>query len=118
VYEPDRGDEEDAFWIAAAQAAARADADDAQLSGDALRAAFEQAVASVSALAGSLPSTVLLRLRALYKQAGLGDVDDDRPGVADVVGRAKYDAWQQLRGISQEEAMSRYVSYARTLSQR
>ncbi|QGZ62572.1 acyl-CoA-binding protein [Paraburkholderia acidisoli] len=121
VYEPDRGAEEDAFWSAAARAAQGSDEhveSDASLTGAALAADFEKAVASVSALAVPLPPAVLLKLRALYKQAGSGDVSGERPGMSDVVGRAKYDAWKKLCGMPREDAMSRYVAYARSLTQR
>ena len=33
----------------------------------------------------------------------------ERPGFTDMVGRAKYDAWEQLKGTSQEDAMQQYI---------
>ena len=54
-------------------------------------------------------TTTLLELYALYKQADAGDVAGDRPGVLDVVDRAKYDAWAKRKGVSREEAMQAYV---------
>jgi acyl-CoA-binding protein len=45
----------------------------------------------------------------LYKQATEGDVSGKRPGMMDFVGRAKFDAWDKVRGLSREEAMERYV---------
>lgn len=50
-----------------------------------------------------------LRLYALYRQAQDGDVQGKRPGMMDVVGRLKYDAWAGLKGLAREEAMRRYV---------
>lgn len=60
---------------------------------------------------GSLkPSNEMkLRLYALYRQAQDGDVQGTRPGMMDVVGRLKYDAWAGLKGLAREEAMRRYV---------
>ncbi len=125
-YEPDRCAEEDAFWNAAARSADGEAARfampapsgvDPALSGAALAAAFEVAVAEMNAPGQPLPSAVLLRLHALYSQARSGDARGARPGVMDTIARAKYDAWAQLRGTSRGEAMCGYVSYARSLAQ-
>ncbi len=51
----------------------------------------------------------LLKIYALYKQASAGDVDGKRPGFTDMVGRAKYDAWDGLKGTSQDDAMQQYI---------
>ena len=45
---------------------------------------------------------------ALYKQATHGDVHGTRP--RDPVGAAKYDAWEQVVGMSRREAMEHYVA--------
>ncbi|KAJ8659379.1 hypothetical protein O0I10_004741 [Lichtheimia ornata] len=50
-----------------------------------------------------------LELYALFKQASTGNVNTQRPGIFDVVGRAKWDAWKQLEGLSTLEAKHRYV---------
>src|ERR1700760_1851790 len=43
-------------------------------------------------------------------QAGQrGDVDGKRPGFTDMVGRAKWDAWNELKGQTQDEAKQAYV---------
>lgn len=34
------------------------------------------------------------------KQASVGDCNTARPGMVDFVGRAKWDAWNQLKGLS------------------
>lgn len=51
----------------------------------------------------------LLKIYALYKQGSSGDVTGERPGFTDMVGRAKYDAWDALKGLSQDEAMQQYI---------
>ena len=33
----------------------------------------------------------------------------EKPGFTDFVGRAKYDAWAKLKGISKDDAMTAYV---------
>ena len=40
----------------------------------------------------------LLKIYALYKQASGGDVEGKRPGFTDMVGRAKWDAWNEAQG--------------------
>ena len=50
-----------------------------------------------------------LEFYALYKQATAGDVSGKRPGMMDFVGRAKYDAWEKLKGTSSDQAMQQYI---------
>lgn len=51
-----------------------------------------------------------LKMYSLYRQAKDGDVQGKRPGLLDMVGRAKYDAWAKLKGMAAEEAMRQYVA--------
>jgi len=46
------------------------------------------------------------KLYALYKQATVGDVDGKRPGFSDMVGRAKWDAWNELKGNAADKVRS------------
>jgi acyl-CoA-binding protein len=57
----------------------------------------------------------MLRLYALYKQGSVGDATGDRPGMMDFVGRAKYDAWADVAGMSQDDAMAAYVDLVESL---
>ncbi|MFN8577433.1 MAG: acyl-CoA-binding protein [Candidatus Sericytochromatia bacterium] len=60
----------------------------------------------------SLPSQsndTKLQIYSLYKQATEGDVTGSRPGMFDMVGGAKYDAWSTRKGMSKEDAMQAYV---------
>ncbi|ULH14995.1 acyl-CoA-binding protein [Deinococcus sp. KNUC1210] len=83
-----------------------------------LQTAFEQSQQTVKTLPKRPSSAVLLRLYALYKQGSSGDVTTERPGGFDFAGNAKYDAWAELRGTSQEQAQSDYVALvARLLSE-
>lgn len=63
----------------------------------------------------SLDNDSLLHLYSLYKQATQGDASGKRPGMLDMVGRAKYDAWAKVKGISSEEAMKKYVALVKKL---
>jgi acyl-CoA-binding protein len=80
-----------------------------------LKALFEQAAKDVHALAERPDNDTLLRLYGLYKQGAEGDVSGPKPGFFDFVGTAKYEAWAQLRGMSTEEARSKYIELVRKL---
>ncbi len=69
---------------------------------------FRSASERVKAL-GDQSNETLLELYALYKQATAGDASGTRPGMFDPVGRAKFDAWSEKKGMSPEEAMRAYV---------
>ena len=75
-----------------------------------IKTQFEQAVARSKQLPEKPDNMTLLKIYALYKQASAGDVDGKRPGFTDMVGRAKWDAWNGLKGKSADEAMQEYVS--------
>lgn len=74
-----------------------------------LKAKFEKAVADSKNLPERPDNATLLKLYALFKQASSGDVEGKRPGFTDMVGRAKWDAWNEVKGTSTNEAMKQYV---------
>ena len=74
-----------------------------------LQEQFDQALADSKNLPERPDNMTLLKIYALYKQASAGDVDGKRPGFTDMVGRAKFDAWEGLKGTSKDEAMQQYV---------
>jgi diazepam-binding inhibitor (GABA receptor modulating acyl-CoA-binding protein) len=80
-----------------------------------LKAAFEQAVADSKQLPEKPDNATLLQIYALYKQASAGDVDGKRPGFTDMVGRAKWDAWNEQKGKSSDDAMQEYVDLIESL---
>lgn len=75
-----------------------------------LKSQFEAAVADSKNLPERPDNATLLKLYALYKQATSGDADGKRPGFSDMVGRAKWDAWNELKGTSTDAAMNQYVA--------
>lgn len=76
---------------------------------------FEEAVARSKQLTERPSNETLLELYALYKQATAGDTSGDRPGMFDMVGRAKYDAWTKRKGMSGAEAKQAYVDLVGSL---
>lgn len=80
-----------------------------------LNTLFEQAQKDVTTLAERPDNQTLLQLYALFKQATDGDVQGERPGMMDFINRAKYDAWDKLKGQSGEQAMQGYVDLVKSL---
>ena len=80
-----------------------------------LKSQFEKAVADSKSLPEKPDNATLLKLYALYKQGSGGDVDGKRPGFTDMVGRAKWDAWNELKGKAAAEAMQEYVDLIESL---
>ena len=80
-----------------------------------LQARFDQAMADSKSLPEKPDNMTLLKIYALYKQASRGDADGERPGFADMVGRAKWDAWNGLKGKPADAAMQEYIDLIESL---
>ncbi|MCU0813168.1 MAG: acyl-CoA-binding protein [Burkholderiaceae bacterium] len=76
---------------------------------------FEQAVADSKKLPEKPDNATLLQIYSLYKQATEGDVEGKRPGFTDMVGRAKWDAWNEQKGKDAATAMQEYVDLIESL---
>lgn len=76
---------------------------------------FVTAAQEAKQLAQRPNNDTMLKLYALYKQGMQGDVTGKRPGMMDMVGRAKYDAWAKLRGTSLEDAQQQYIDLVEKL---
>lgn len=81
-----------------------------------LKTRFEAAVAQSKNLSERPDNATLLKIYALYKQATSGDNADKKPGFGDMVGRAKWDAWNGLKGTGAEDAMQQYIDLIESLS--
>uniref|UniRef100_A0A3B3V5H0 Acyl-CoA binding domain containing 7 n=1 Tax=Poecilia latipinna TaxID=48699 RepID=A0A3B3V5H0_9TELE len=57
----------------------------------------------------------ILILYSLYKQAMVGDINIDKPGVTDPKGKAKWEAWETRKGMSKADAMAAYIKHAKEL---
>ncbi|XP_032375604.1 acyl-CoA-binding domain-containing protein 7 [Etheostoma spectabile] len=76
------------------------------------QAEFEKIAEDVKKVKTRPTDQELLDLYGLYKQAIVGDVNSDRP-VMDIKGKAKWDAWKSRKGMSQDSAMSAYITLAK-----
>ena len=81
-----------------------------------LDADFEAAVANSKKLPQRPDNATLLKIYGLYKQATVGDNSEKKPGFGDMVGRAKWDAWNGCKGTSSEDAKRQYVELIQSLS--
>jgi diazepam-binding inhibitor (GABA receptor modulator, acyl-CoA-binding protein) len=82
-----------------------------------LKEEFEKAAAKTKEFTKRPSNIELLQLYALYKQATEGDVSGERPGGFDFKGIAKFDAWEELKGKSKEQAMQEYIELVNNLQQ-
>ena len=80
-----------------------------------LKSMFETAVVESKNLTERPSNDTLLQIYALYKQGTGGDASGKRPGMFDMVGRAKFDAWEKLKGTGQDDAMQKYVDLINSL---
>lgn len=81
-----------------------------------LKARFEAAVANSKNLTERPDNATLLKLYALYKQGSTGDNTEPKPGFSDMIGRAKWEAWNTAKGTSSEASMQAYIDLIESLS--
>lgn len=75
-----------------------------------LQERFEKAQVEVNTLPAKPANDDLLVLYSLFKQATAGEAASAKaPGRFDLVGKAKYQAWSKLAGMSADDAKLRYV---------
>ncbi len=76
-----------------------------------LKEKFEKAAAESKQLPAKPDNETLLQLYSLYKQGTEGDVNTEPPSnMFDFVGKAKYDAWEGLKGKTKQAAMEEYIA--------
>ena len=70
---------------------------------------FDEAQKQLLTLSEAPENDVKLRIYALYKQSTLGACNTKRPGMLDMVGKFKWDAWNDLGSLSKEDAQTQYI---------
>ena len=80
-----------------------------------LQARFDQALADSKLLPAKPDNNTLLKIYALFQQGSVGDVQGDRPGMMNIAGRFKYDAWAAIKGMSKADAEAAYVAKVQSL---
>jgi acyl-CoA-binding protein len=81
----------------------------------ALQDEFKSAQERVKTLSQRPSNETLLELYSLFKQGTEGDVQGKRPGLLDLKGRAKFDAWSGRKGMPRDAAMQQYVALVNRL---
>jgi len=76
---------------------------------------FEQASIAAKSLPERPDNDTMLQLYALYKQGSAGDVSGSKPGFFDFVATAKYEAWEKIKGLSQDDAKNQYIDLVQNL---
>ncbi|XP_041623315.1 acyl-CoA-binding domain-containing protein 7 [Vulpes lagopus] len=80
-----------------------------------LQADFNKIAEDVRKLKARPDDEELKELYGLYKQSVVGDINIECPGMLDLKGKAKWEAWNLQKGLSKEDAMSAYISKAKEL---
>jgi len=80
-----------------------------------IKTKFDAASQAVKQLKDDPGNEAKLKLYALYKQGTEGDATGRRPGFTDMIGRAKFDAWAKVKGMSKDDAMKEYVALCKSL---
>ena len=81
-----------------------------------LKKQFEAAAADSKNLSERPDNSTMLKIYALYKQASTGDNTEKKPGFTDIVGKAKWEAWNGLKGTDTKAAMQQYIDLIKSLS--
>ncbi|XP_025069157.1 acyl-CoA-binding domain-containing protein 7 isoform X1 [Alligator sinensis] len=79
------------------------------------KADFDSAAEEVKKLKTRPSDEELKELYGLYKQSTVGDINIECPGVLDLKGKAKWEAWNLKKGLSKEDAMNAYISKAKEM---
>merc|ERR1712130_345365 len=66
----------------------------------------------------TLSDDELKEIYALYKQATCGDINIDKPGMMDIKGCAKWDAWNSKKGVPSEEAKQQYIEMVEQMKEK
>lgn len=75
---------------------------------------FEDVSAKIKVHGASAKQEEQLNFYGLFKQATVGDVNIDKPSFYQLEAKAKFNAWEKVKGKSQEQAKHEYVEAALT----
>ncbi|CAO1383236.1 unnamed protein product [Diamesa serratosioi] len=80
-----------------------------------LKEDFDKKAEDVKNLKNSPSDTDLLELYSYYKQATVGDCNVSKPGLLDFKGKAKWESWNGVKGMTSDEAMQKYTDKVEVL---
>ena len=76
---------------------------------------FTQAATIVKKLKTEPNNDELLKLYGLYKQATIGDINIEKPGMFNFKGAKKWEAWNNFKGKSTYDSEVEYIQTVNTL---
>lgn len=76
---------------------------------------FLKAAEEVKNLSVTPSNEDMLEIYALYKQTTVGDINTSQPGLLDLKGKAKWEAWKLKEGTSKEDAEKAYIAKVKEL---
>ena len=79
---------------------------------------FEESSKKVHSLKSRPSNDDLLKLYSLYKQGKFGDNNEKKPGMFDIKGRKKHEAWSNLKGMEPTKAKKEYIELVKDLIQK
>merc|ERR1712165_617553 len=80
---------------------------------------FQEAAAAIKTQVNkTLTNEELKEVYALYKQATCGDVNINKPGIADVKGSAKWEAWNSKKGMDSGTAKKEYIGMVEKMKEK
>ena len=79
---------------------------------------FEESSKKVHSLKSRPSNDDLLKLYSLYKQGSLATIMKKKPGMLDIKGRKKHEAWSNLKGMEQTDAKKEYIELVKQLIQK
>jgi acyl-CoA-binding protein len=77
---------------------------------------FHDAADLVAKNTNRIDQTTLLELYGFYKQATIGRCNISKPGIFNMQARSKWNAWNDLKDMSKEDAKTHYVSRVKSLA--
>ena len=80
-----------------------------------LNTAFEAAKEAALNMSERPDNQTLLKLYGPYKQGAHGDNNEPKPGFTDFVASAKWNAWNQCKGMAQDDAKQQYIDMIQEL---
>lgn len=82
-----------------------------------LKKEFDNAAESIKASGKTFDNDTLLSIYGYYKQATHGDCTTECPSFWQIKEKAKWEAWNGNKGMSQDHAMKRYIKKVSNLLQ-
>ncbi len=79
---------------------------------------FEEAKKKVESFTKRPNDDELLHLYSLFKQVTVGDINIPQPGFFAIKEKAKWNAWNEKKGISKSVAMQSYIDFVNQISKK